>query len=122
MKRLLAIIATALTGLFAAPDKAEAGHPPTCHTYRSGYSSCGCPIYTKRYFRGYDCYRRPVYCYVQVPVSHGSSCRSRSHHHGYSHGLSRTRYSHYPNYSSRTGYRYSPRLSFSYRSGYSRCR
>jgi len=75
MKTLLAIAATALTGL-ALPQTADAGHSNVSVniTYQSGHSSCGCPIYTQRVFAGYDCYRRPVYRYVSVPVRH--SCHS----------------------------------------------
>ncbi|NNC87648.1 MAG: hypothetical protein HKN82_04210 [Akkermansiaceae bacterium] len=118
MKKLLAIAATALTGLFLMPAKAEAGHS-SCHTYRSGYASCGCPTYTKRYFRGYDSCRRPIYSYVRLALSHGSSCRHRSHHS--SHRYSSGHYRHVPS----TYYRsyYSPRSRSYYRGGYgSRCR
>jgi hypothetical protein len=75
MKKLIAIIATAVTGLIVFPQEAEAGHAQVSITYRSGHSACGCPMYTKRYFSGYDCYRRPVYRYVGVPLVH----RCRGH-------------------------------------------
>jgi hypothetical protein len=105
MKTLLAIAATALAGL-ALPQTAEAGHSNVSVnlTYQSGHGSCGCPIYTQRVFAGYDCYRRPVYRYVSVPVRH--SCHA-SHsrynspqysNHGYAQrgysqrGYSQTRY------------------------------
>ena len=98
MKNIIAIAATILTGLVAFPEKAEAGHASVSFTYQSGRSSCGCPTYTKRYFSGYDCHRRPIYRYVSVPVVH--RCKhTRSH--------SYTRYTpsrHYSNHSYSRGY------------------
>lgn len=85
MKKLIAIIATAVVGLIAAPQEAEAGHASVSFTYQSGRSSCGCPIYTKRHFHGYDCYRRPIYRYVHVPVTHRCRSHAVSPHH-YRHG------------------------------------
>lgn len=80
IQRLLAIATVASAALLMTP-KAEAGHScDTGYVYRSGYSSCGCPIYTKRYVRGYDCYRRPIYGYIRLDLRHGSSCR---HHHAH---------------------------------------
>ena len=80
MKTLLLI---ALLGLIV-PQVAEAGHSShrVVHTYQSGHSSCGCPIYTRRVFHSYDCFRQPVYRYYSVPVKHRCS-GSRSH--SYSH-------------------------------------
>ena len=75
MKKLIAIIATAVTGLIAFPQEAEAGHAGVSITYRSGHSACGCPLYTRRHFSGYDHYRRPVYRYAAVPIVH----RCRGH-------------------------------------------
>ena len=76
MKRLIAILAVATTGLVLFPQTAAAGHSRVGVTYQSGRSSCGCPVYTRRSIKGYDCYRRPVYRYVRVPVIH------RCRHHG----------------------------------------
>lgn len=117
MKTLLAIAAVALAGL-AFPQTAEAGHSrcDSSYTYVSGRTSCGCPIYTKRIFSGYDCYHRPIYRYVSVPVVHRCNHRS-SYHHGHGH------YSHHRDY-----YRGHSRSHYSqhrdyYRGGYSRgCR
>ena len=77
--RLLSLAAVALAVLISTPS-AEAGHGHLSITYRSGYASCGSPIYTTRYVRGYDCYRRPIYGYYRHPVSsRGSSCGVRTH-------------------------------------------
>lgn len=78
IKTLPLLAIAALLALLSAP-RAEASHGSV--TYRSGYSSCGCPIYTTRYVRGYDCYRRPIYGYTRAPISHGRSCRHRAHVH-----------------------------------------
>ncbi|MFC0020126.1 hypothetical protein AAFN60_03055 [Roseibacillus persicicus] len=88
MKKLLATIAAAIVGFIATPNTAEAGVHISFgsgSSYVSGRASCGCPIYTKRVVRGYDCYRRPIYSYVRVPFN----CNCRSHRapvvrHGYS--------------------------------------
>ena len=105
IQRLLAIVAVAVTGLLSAPQ-AEAGHSSLSITYRSGFTSCGCPIYTKRYVRGYDCYRRPIFGYTQLPIRHGSSCRHRAVHRPTYHSQVRSRSSHV----------YRPRISISSRS------
>ncbi|MDP7655017.1 MAG: hypothetical protein QF706_03040 [Roseibacillus sp.] len=81
-KILLTIAAVALTGLISAP-RAEAGHSSPSITYRSGCASCGCPVYTRRYVRGYDCHGHPVFAYSRVPQSHGHSCRHRAQHHNH---------------------------------------
>ncbi|MBL49975.1 MAG: hypothetical protein CMP28_13640 [Roseibacillus sp.] len=89
-KTLFLVAAVALPGLFCAP-RAEAGPLHQSVTYRSGTTACGCPIYTRRYVRGYDSCRRPIYGYCRVPLSHGRTCRHvssyrrssyRSHCHG----------------------------------------
>ena len=81
MKKPIAIAAAILTSIVAFPQKAEAGYSSVSFTYQSGRSACGCPIYTKRYVAGYDCYRRPIYRYVSVPVVHRCSHEShRSHY------------------------------------------
>jgi hypothetical protein len=81
IKKLLAIAAVATAGLLST-TRADAGHSSHASTtYRSGHSSCGCPIYTQRFVRGYDCYRRPIFGYSQVPISHGRSCGHRVVHH-----------------------------------------
>lgn len=116
IKKLLAIAAVAMAGLLSAPQ-AEAGHSGLNTTYRSGQSSCGCPIYTKRFVRGYDCRRQPIFGYSRVPISHGSSCRHNVRHRGNSHRPVIQRSSH-------RGHNHSPRIVISSRSypsrGYSR--
>ena len=103
MKNIIAIAATILTGLVAFPEKAEAGHASVSFTYQSGRSSCGCPTYTKRYFSGYDCHRRPIYRYVSVPVVHRCSHHAhRPHVNHYIH--SRSQFRPAPHYSNRSHY------------------
>lgn len=88
MRKLLATATVAIAAFFATPTDADAGiHVSigSSHTYVSGYASCGCPIYTKRVFRGYDCNRRPVYSYYRQPFRHRASCSRGSYrHHGHS--------------------------------------
>jgi hypothetical protein len=97
MKTILTTLATVVVGLLAFPDTAEArphGHHGSSHTYKSGHSSCGCAIYTKRIISSYDCYHRPVYRYYSVPVVH--KCRSnhsyRSNRSHYSSGYRHNSY------------------------------
>lgn len=76
MKSLLATALAILAGFLATPDTAEAGihlRAGSGHTYVSGHASCGCPIYTKRVIRSYDCYNRPIYSYYRQPFS--CNCR-----------------------------------------------
>ena len=121
MKTLLAIAAVALTGL-ALPQKAEAGHSScnSSYTYQSGRTSCGCPIYTKRIFNGYDCYRRPIYRYISVPVVH----RCRSNHYSSNRGCSSSSYNrHYNRGYSSSYYSYNRHYNRGYSRSYSRgCR
>ena len=89
-KILLIIAAVALPGLMSAP-RAEAGPSHHSITYRSGTTSCGCPIYTRRFVRGYDSCRRPIYGYQRVSPAQGRSCRHsssyrRTVHRGHCHG------------------------------------
>ncbi|MCP5536958.1 MAG: hypothetical protein H7A51_12095 [Akkermansiaceae bacterium] len=79
MKTILATLVTIIVGLVALPGTAEARPHDNCsssYTYLSGNTACGCPVYTKRVFVGYDCYHRPIYRYYSVPVVH----RCRSHY------------------------------------------
>ncbi|MGB0774424.1 MAG: hypothetical protein ACPG32_07225 [Akkermansiaceae bacterium] len=97
MKKLIATLVTVLVSFVALPETVEAGHYHIGHsyTYRSGSTSCGCAIYTKRVVVGYDCYRRPIYRYYSQPVSHRCH-HSRSHYRPqHSHHGNRY-YSHYP--------------------------
>ena len=116
MKIVIATLAT-VVGLLALPNTAEARSPKHCdsgYTYRSGYSSCGCPIYTKRIISGYDCYRRPIYRYHSVPIVH--RCHSkRKHYHSYYGGYGNCgKYSHRKrSYGHYGHHRYGNRISFS---------
>ena len=128
MKIIIATLAI-IVGLLALSHNAEARSPRVCgtsYTYRSGYTSCGCPIYTKRIIASYDCYQRPIYRYCGVPIvhrchskhsKHSSYRSSYGHHNNNYHHLSRYR-SHYGKrytshrYGSRYGSRYGFRTSF----------
>ena len=120
MKTILTTLATVVVGLLAFPDTAEArphGHHGSSHTYKSGHSSCGCAIYTKRIISSYDCYHRPVYRYYSVPVVH--KCRSNhSYRNHYSSGYRYNSYkghhrSHYGHRDRRYGHRtYGSHISF----------
>ena len=100
MKKTIATAALALTGLLAVPMTAAAGpsvrvgfssghgHGPRAgcssrvtfsRTYISGFSECGCPIYSKRIFRGRDCYGRPIIDIVRVPFKCSGGCRAITH-------------------------------------------
>ncbi|MCH2063545.1 MAG: hypothetical protein MK194_07435 [Roseibacillus sp.] len=125
IKILLTVVAVALTGLISAP-RVEAGPSSTCITYRSGCASCGCPVYTRRYVRGYDCHGHPVFGYTRVRLSHGHTCRHRIH---YRHPhprpvISRSTRSYQPRItlSSRRSHGYSSGVSFSFSLGGRRCR
>lgn len=89
MKKLIAIAAAILTSIVAFPEKAEAGHTTYTVTYVNGRTSCGCPIHVTRYFKGYDCHRRPIYSYRHHPVRH--QCSHRSHGSHYNHSRSHYR-------------------------------
>jgi hypothetical protein len=60
MKTLLTPFAIIAFALLGASPKAEARHFES-HVYISGHRSCGTPIYTERYFIGYDCWGRPLW-------------------------------------------------------------
>ncbi|MBT8043617.1 MAG: hypothetical protein KJO79_01600 [Verrucomicrobiae bacterium] len=104
MKTILITLATIAVSLVALPQKVEArphcGSSHSSYTYRSGSASCGCPVYTKRVFAGYDCYNRPTYRYYRVPMVH----RCRSHHSNYHYrsnrGYRHSKYYHNRRYSS----------------------
>jgi len=76
MKSFLILAATTMLALVASPN-AEArpcSSHHRVHTFVSGHTSCGCPIYTQRHFSHYDRYGRVHYRYVRVPVRH--RCRA----------------------------------------------
>jgi len=115
MKNLLITLATVLIALVALPQKAEAGHSRcgTSDTYRSSYSTCGCPIYKRRVIISYDCYNRPVYRYYTVPIVHCCSSHYRTSYRRphYRHG------NHYSNHYRRPSYGHRSHISFSGRYG-----
>lgn len=59
MKTLVTLAIATLALLGAAPQAEARGH--STRVYISGYRSCGTPIYSERYFIGYDCHRRPIW-------------------------------------------------------------
>ncbi|MEM9080718.1 MAG: hypothetical protein AAGC74_08525 [Verrucomicrobiota bacterium] len=129
MKRILATIAVTAAAFLALPNTAEAGvrvSIGTTHTYVSGHASCGCPIYTKRVFRGYDCYRRPIYNYYRQPFQRRANCRShghRSHGRVYYNGVRNHHYGHSNAYRHSNSYRRAYRGNgYGYRSGGYSCR
>lgn len=69
MKTITAAIAATLT-LLATTSPAKADHyrgaVVSSRVYISGYRSCGTPIYTERYFVGYDCHGHPIWKYRTV--------------------------------------------------------
>jgi len=75
MKHFLITLAIVLTGFFVFPQTVQAGYGYAPEYNRCiGYNSCGCPIYQRRSIISYDCYNRPVYRYISVPVVH--RCRT----------------------------------------------
>ena len=77
-KLLTPFLAALITLCVLTPQNVEARG--RCHksgyTYVSGHTSCGCPVYTKRVVKYYDCRGYPVYAYYRQPVSH----RCRTHY------------------------------------------
>ena len=81
MKKLLTTLAAFLVVLIATPETAEANSRfgiGSSHTFISGHSSCGCPIYTKRVVRGFNSYRQPLYNYYRQPFKCGGHSNFRS--------------------------------------------
>lgn len=60
MKTILTTLAVAAFTLLGATPQAEARSHES-HVYISGHQSCGTPIYTERYFIGYDHWGRPLW-------------------------------------------------------------
>lgn len=108
MTKFIAIAATILTGLVVLPERAEAGRVTASFTYQSGRTACGCPVYTRRYVAGYDCYRRPVYRYVAVPVAHRCAHHARGYHYVPSRPVHRPVYAPAPRYGYVPHYRPAP--------------
>lgn len=65
---LTTCVFAALTWLGTGSADARPGCSPrpSGRVYVSGHCHCGLPIYTERYFIGYDCQGRPVWGYRQV--------------------------------------------------------
>ncbi|MFD2158747.1 hypothetical protein ACFSW8_07555 [Rubritalea tangerina] len=121
MKTLFYPVFVFALAAFFAPQALEARScsSHSSYTYVSGYTSCGCPIYTKRVVRYYDCHGHPVYGYYRQPVTHRCK-RSHGHHHHarqvrdcktyrYNHASLK---SYKPRYSSSCGSRSSYRYSY----------
>jgi hypothetical protein len=69
MKTIIAAITATFTLLGSIPSAEAApcrGPVVGSRIYISGYRSCGTPIYTEKYFVGYDCHGRPVWKYRTV--------------------------------------------------------
>jgi len=76
MKAILTTFAIAALALIGAAPEAQARHPHqhSNRVYISGHRSCGTPVYSERYFIGYDRCGEPVWgvrpvresCYRQV--------------------------------------------------------
>lgn len=108
MKKLLSILAITLISIVLFPEQAFAGHghSGSGYTYRSSYSTCGCPLYKRRVIASYDCYRRPVYRYYSVPIVHRCrTYRAPAHRAHYSYGHRRSYSSHYRRPSHYSGHR-----------------
>ena len=117
MIKSIAIIAAAVTGLVAIPQTAEAGHSRAGYLYQSGHASCGCPVYTNRFLVRYDCYRRPVYRHVRVPLVHRRQFHRVAVAPRYRHPV---HYRHNNYYSQRQYHRPAPRRTYQHtsQSGY----
>lgn len=81
MKKLYSSILMMVTVLLVVPEEVGAHHTNNVSIYVSGYTQCGCPIYTKRILRYYDCSGRPVYSYYKQPVTH--RCKHHVHRSNY---------------------------------------
>lgn len=70
MRSALTVCAIAtLAWLGSAPvagARPGCGGPPAGRVYVSGHCHCGLPLYTERYFLGYDCHGRPQWGYREV--------------------------------------------------------
>ena len=77
MKKFLTLIIIA-AATFAAAPKADARPHHPGHTYVSGRTSCGCPVYSQRFIAYYDHCGHPVYSVRTLPVTH--RCRRVVHH------------------------------------------
>jgi hypothetical protein len=99
IKTTLTVCVVATLAWLGATPAADA-RPPSGYghsasrIYVNGYCSCGLPLYTERYFIGYDCHGRPQWGYRQVnrhyhqsyrpshcgPIQHRSYDDSRRYH------------------------------------------
>ncbi|MEM1084015.1 MAG: hypothetical protein AAGI48_07805 [Verrucomicrobiota bacterium] len=117
MKTFLTLL-IAVAATFATAGTADAGPRYHGHTYVSGRTSCGCPVYSQRFVAYYDRCGTPVYSVRRLPAVH--RCRGKARARVYYNHVPRRTYS-----QSRTYYRngYGRTHSRGYRHGYqSRCR
>lgn len=73
MKAIITVLSVAVLALLGTTTQAEArSHrkAPASHTYVSGYRSCGTPIYTQKYFVGYDQCGHAIWRYRILPAPH----------------------------------------------------
>lgn len=73
MKKFLTLMIIAAT-TFAVTTNAEARPRYHGHTYVSGRTSCGCPVYSQRYVARYDRCGTPVFSVRRLPQAH--RCRT----------------------------------------------
>lgn len=94
MKKLLATLAVSAFAFITTTSQAEAGHgrggynsPPQNQIYVSGYRH-GRPVYTEKYFVGWDDCGRPRFAYRTV-VGHGGHRGGHHYDRGYDRGYQR---------------------------------
>ena len=124
MKKLLLSLVAAVSAVFLLPQSAEARgcSSDRGYTYVSGRTNCGCPIYTKRVLRYYDCHGQAVYAYHRQPVTHGCRQHQRGHRHSSSYRSNNSRSSQFSYVSQRGRSILSYSSGRGYRSNYRRCR
>lgn len=90
MKKILTYLSILTAAFLFTPNSAEARpHSHGSTTYVSGYSSCGCPMYTKKVFVRHGQCGTPIYSYFRLASKcncHKKSYRSNNHynsHRGY---------------------------------------
>lgn len=76
MKKLLTLIAV-VAATFSSMPQAEAHGRDRGYTYVSGRTSCGCPVYVRRYVAFYDRWGNPVVRVRRLPVRHRCHDRGR---------------------------------------------
>ncbi|MGB6223498.1 hypothetical protein [Haloferula sp.] len=114
MKKFLTLIIIAAAAFVATPN-AEARPYHAGHTYVSGRSSCGCPVYSQRFIAYYDQCGRPIYSVRRLPITH--RCRPKAYYHPQP-----RRVSHGVHYSNNRGVYFNSHPSSRYYSSRSKCR